>query len=180
MITDVHERWLAAPPAAVGRLLDDLGGPDDRLWPTRRWPAMRLDRPLSVRARGGHGPIRYHVDTYRAGSVVRFTFERPTGFHGHHEYLVVPSSSGTVLRHSLVMRTSGTARLSWPLLFGPLHDALIEDSLDQAAKSLDLHVARPRRWSRRVRALRVVAGWLAREVDGVSRSLPAQQRRSTG
>lgn len=161
MVVNTHERLLAAPPRAVGQLLDGLGGSDDRLWPGRRWPTMRLDRPLSVGARGGHGPIRYHVQAYSVGSAVRFQFERPAGFHGHHEYVVTPQSSGTLLRHSLVMRTSGIARLTWPLIFRPLHDALIEDSLDQASENLGLPVKRCPRWNRRVQVLRFVARGLA-------------------
>lgn len=157
MVVNIHERLLAASPAAVGRLVDGLAGPDDRLWPRRRWPAMELDRGLGVGARGGHGPVRYHVEAYTPGSAVRFRFERPAGFRGHHEYLVIATSAGTLLRHSLVMRTRGRARLTWPLVFRPLHDALIEDSLDQAAASLGVPVAAPYRWSARVRVLRALA-----------------------
>lgn len=160
MVVNIHERYLAAPTAAVGHLLDGLGSPEDRLWPRRRWPAMALDRPLGVGAHGGHGPVRYHVEACSPGSAVRFRFRRPAGFHGYHEYVVTPQSSGTLLRHRLVMRTSGVARLSWPLVFRPLHDALIEDSLDQAAVSLGLPVSQPRRWSRRVRVLRLLARWV--------------------
>ncbi len=141
MAVDTHERLLAAPPAAVGR----------------------LDRPLSVGACGGcHGPVvRYHVEAYSAGSAIRFQFDRPPGFHGHNEYVVTPRSSGTLLRHSLVMRTSGIARLTWPLVFRPLHDPLIEDSLDQASKIFGLPISQRRRWNRRVRVLRLIARWLA-------------------
>ena len=169
MIVNTHERWLAAPPAVVGALLDGLAGPDDGLWPRDRWPAMRLDRPLGVGARGGHGPVRYRVENYRPGSVVRFRFERPAGFDGHHAYVVVPRSSGTVLRHDLVMRTRGAARLTWPLFFRPLHDALIEDSLERAARSLGLPSSPPDGWPLRVRALRALGSRLA---GAATRSVP--------
>lgn len=158
VVVNMHERVLAAPAEAVGQLLDGLAGPDDRLWPGKRWPVMRFDRPLSVGAHGGHGPVRYHVESYTPGSAIRFRFDRPAGFHGYHEYVIsATGSGGTVLRHCLVMWTSGTARASWPLLFRPLHDALIEDSLDQALRGLGLPVPQPRRWSGRVRVLRAIA-----------------------
>lgn len=157
MVINIHQRVLAASPAAVGQILDGLAGADDRLWP-RRWPAMRFDRPLGVGARGGHGPIRYHVEAHTRGSAVRFRFERPSGFNGYHEYALTAAPSGeTLVRHSLVMTTSGTARITWPLFYRPLHDALIEDSLDQAEESLGLPAQRTRRWSRRVRVLRAIA-----------------------
>lgn len=158
MVTNTHERVLAAPPAVVGQLLDSLAGSNDRLWPGRRWPAMRFDRPLSVGAQGGHGPIRYHVEAYTPGSAIRFRFELPSGFHGYHEFVVTATcTDGTLLRHSLVMQTSGIARVTWPLLFRPLHDALIEDSLDQAQQILGGPPQQPRRWSRRVLVLRAIA-----------------------
>jgi hypothetical protein len=58
MIRNVHERDLAAAPSEAGALIDGLAGEHDRLWPSERWPAMRLDRPLAVGASGGHGRIR--------------------------------------------------------------------------------------------------------------------------
>jgi len=119
---------------------------------------MRLDRPLSVGARGGHGPIRYHVEDYVPRQLVRFRFEAPAGFDGYHEYLILRiAEADTVLRHSLLMQTTGPARLSWPLLYQPLHDALIEDSLDKASRSLRVEAPEPHRWSWRVRCLRAVA-----------------------
>ncbi len=154
MIRNIHERTLPVPPAAAGALLDSLSGPDDRLWP-RRWPAMRFDRPLAVGAVGGHGPIRYTVEQYRPAGHVRFRFDAPAGFDGYHEYEVLPDGDDACrLRHSLVMTTRGPARLTWPLLFRPLHDALIEDSLDTAVRSLGLHLRAPSQWSARVRMLR--------------------------
>ncbi|XTZ18414.1 SRPBCC family protein [Micromonospora echinospora] len=158
MVHNVHERHLTAPAATVGALLDSLAGPDDRLWPRRRWPAMRLDRPLGVGASGGHGPIRYVVQEYEPGVRVRFRFQSPAGFHGHHEYEVLPDGGhGCRLRHRLVMTTRGPARLTWPLFFRPLHDALLEDSLDTAARAVGLTPSTPHRWSTRVRALRFLA-----------------------
>ena len=159
MVRNLHERQLAAPPPVVGALIDSLATPDDRLWPREQWPAMRFDRPLGVGARGGHGPICYTVVAYQPGVRVRFEFSAPAGFCGYHEYEVLPDTDQrSVLRHSLVMTTRWPAWVSWPLLFRPLHDALIEDSLDTAARNLGLASTTPNRWSRRVRHLRSLIG----------------------
>jgi hypothetical protein len=149
MTSNVHER--ALPPGA-GALIDTLSGPDDRLWPHAHWPAQRFDRPLGVGAVGGHGPIRYRVGEYEPSRRIRFEFLGPTGFHGYHEYEALPSG----LRHTLVLRTRGRARLTWPLVYRPLHDALIEDSLYVAARSLGVVDAVRPQWSVWVRTLRFV------------------------
>ncbi|MBI5092684.1 MAG: SRPBCC family protein, partial [Candidatus Hydrogenedentes bacterium] len=69
-ITNIHEREMQAAPESVGALLDSLSSPADALWPRRSWPPMILDRPLSVGATGGHGPVRYVVDSYTPGQAV--------------------------------------------------------------------------------------------------------------
>lgn len=164
-VLNVHERRFATPPSAVGRLLDGLASADDRLWPHDRWPPMRFDRPLEVGAAGGHGPVRYTVETYEPGRRVVFRFTGPPGFLGTHRYDVEAlADGGTRLRHTLAMRAAGTARLTWPLVFRPLHDALIEDSLDRAAVALG-EAPVGARWSRAVQTLR---GQLAR-IPGVRR-----------
>jgi len=153
-ILNIHQRQFEASAEAVGALIDSLASAADRLWPGRLWPRMRLDRPLGPGAAGGHGPIRYLVERYQAGKEIRFRFTAPRGFRGTHGYQVCCESDGRViLRHTLEMTTRGTALLSWPLLYGPLHDALLEDSLTLAAVMLGQHPdLRP--WSRRVRLLR--------------------------
>lgn len=162
-VRNVHERTLAARPEAVGALIDTLASPRDALWPHRSWPRMAFDRPLAVGAVGGHGPIRYTVDRYEPGRRVQFRFTAPRGFDGIHRYDVVPVAEATTrLRHVLDMQTSGWARVSWPMVFRPLHDALIEDSLDRAERSLGL-TPRPTRWSPWVRLLRwMLSGGRAR------------------
>ncbi len=61
----------------------------------------------------------------------------------------------------LKMRTRGLAVISWPLLYAPLHDALIEDSLSFAQLHLGLEPdIRP--WSTWVRLLR----WLISRGSG--------------
>lgn len=168
-VLNVHERVIAAASQPVGALLDSLASPNDRLWPHDRWPAMRFDHPLGVGADGGHGPVRYRVETYEPGRAVRFRFRAPRGFHGTHGFDVAPLDAGrTRLRHTLQMDASGPALLTWPLAFRPLHDALIEDSLDRAERSLGLRPAGAR-WSARVRLLRRLFG---ARTAGAPRSLP--------
>lgn len=162
-VRNVHQRTLAADPVQVGTLIDGLASPDDRLWPRRTWPAMTLDRPLGVGAVGGHGPIRYTVEAYEPGRRVRFRFTAPRGFHGTHGFEAAPLGEGrTRLRHVVAMETVGWAVVTWPLVFRPLHDALIEDALDQAQRSLGL-TTHPSPWSAWVKALRwILSGGKAR------------------
>lgn len=156
-VRNVHARSFIRSATELGVLLDGLAGPGDRLWPRDRWPAMRLDAPLGVGAAGGHGPIRYTITAYEPGRQVRFAFTAPRGFTGHHEFTVIdgPGQQAT-LRHTLVLRPRGWARLSWPLVFRPLHDALIEDALDLAELALTGTVHRRATWSRYVRTLRAL------------------------
>ncbi|MGP9502121.1 hypothetical protein ACT3TS_07885 [Specibacter sp. AOP5-B1-6] len=133
MIHNRHEREIAANVVEVGMLIDSLAGKNDRLWPRSQWPAMRLDATLGVGAAGGHGPVRYFVTHYEPGRRVEFQFTKPAGFNGRHAFTVVgQSENSTMLRHELSMSPSGTAVFTWPLFFRPLHDALIEESLDLA------------------------------------------------
>lgn len=152
-VRNVHERSFHATDR-VGRLIDSLASPADALWPIQSWPRMVFDRPLEVGAAGGHGPIRYIVEDYQPGRSIRFRFTGPKGFNGSHGYEVVAGGPGTVvLRHVLEMTTSGLAVLSWPFMYRPLHDALIEDSLATAQASLgDPPTVKP--WSIWVRILR--------------------------
>ena len=131
MICNVHQRSLAVPVADARFLIDDLAGPDDRLWPSDRWPAMRFDRPLGVGARGGHGAVRYVVSAYVPGRRIQFTF---TGrnIDGFHEFELIDGGAGRcVLRHTLMAHASGSLRIVFPLLIRPLHDACLRDALDR-------------------------------------------------
>lgn len=154
MVRNIHERALvAADPAAVAALIDGLGSAGDRLWPIGRWPAIRLDGPLAVGARGGHGPIRYAVSDYEPGRRACFRFA-PDQFDGHHWAEVTTLDGRVVLRHVLQARPRGAMRLLWPVAIRWLHDALIEDALDRAVAGLDGGEPQPRRLCRWVRVLR--------------------------
>lgn len=161
-VLNVHARTLSVPPSDAGALLDTLASPDDRLWPAETWPAMRLDKPLGLDARGGHGPVRYSVAGYRRGRSVEFRFEAPAGFRGTHRFEVLDHPAGCELRHTLDMEAAWPAVLTWPLVYRSLHDALIEDALAKAQAMLgETPSIRP--WSPYVRGLRwLLAGSRAR------------------
>lgn len=150
-LQNVHERTIHAPAEVVGALLDRLAAPDDPLWPGR-WLPMRLDRPLQVGARGGHGDVSYRVTAYEPGRRVRFDFDPATGIDGHHELIVEPLDEERCrMRHVLEGRPRGMMRLLVPLVVEQLHDAVLEDLLDNAERAATGHVAEPARWSAWVR-----------------------------
>lgn len=159
MVRNVHERLIHAPPDAVGGFIDGLASRDDVMWPRDRWPPIRFDRPLGIGAAGGHGPVRYTVEAYEPGRSIRFRFTGPRGFVGTHSFEAEEMDGGAVrLRHALSMRVEGWARVSWPLAFRWLHDALVEDALDRAESWCESQSApRQRRWSLWVRVLRSAA-----------------------
>jgi hypothetical protein len=155
MIVNTHERIIQAPRTTVGGLIDRLASRDDALWPKDRWPPIKFDRPIGVGAQGGHGPIRYFVEAYEPGRLIRFRFNAPRGFEGTHGLEVEETEAGAVrLRHVLRMRVRGFARLSWPLAFRWLHNALIEDALDCAESFAASAPVQRRTWSLWVRFLR--------------------------
>jgi hypothetical protein len=156
-VRNVHARDLPASVEALGALIDSLASKDDRLWPSENWPRMAFDRPLSVGAIGGHGPIRYTIEQYQRARLIKFRFTAPRGFDGFHAFGVESRKGGASIRHELVMRTFGRATLSWPMVFRPLHDALIEDALDKAELATTDRIERSARWSLYVRLLRKAA-----------------------
>lgn len=152
-IDNVHERVIPATPEQVWELVAGLGGPHDRLWPAR-WPSMRLDRPLAVGARGGHGPVRYHVEEMEPGRFVRFRFERNPHVDGTHTFDVLAVDGGTRLRHVMHGEVQPTFLPVWWGSVRWLHDACLEDLLDRAERELTGTVSSPAAWSPAVRVIR--------------------------
>ncbi len=156
-ILNVHERRIGAPTAEVGALIESLGSPDDRLWPGDRWPPMRLDAGLTRGSKGGHGPIRYSVSRREPGCRVTFRFHGPPGLVGEHRFELEAADDRTVLlRHVVEGRAKGRMLFAWPVVFRPLHDALLEDALDRAESEVGRAPSHPRSWSSWVRILRRV------------------------
>ncbi|WP_194432235.1 DUF2867 domain-containing protein [Streptomyces alkaliphilus] len=163
-VRNVHERSIAAPAATVGALLDRLAAEDDPLWPAPAWPALRLDRPLGPGATGGHGPIRYTVEEYEPGRRVRFRFEQLGG--GYHELSVIPRGADRcLLRHVLDAATPGMELITWPLAVRWMHDAVLEELLDNAQRAAGDVVTRPARRSPWVRLLHRMLWPRPRAVD---------------
>lgn len=152
MLQNVHEREIDAPVERLAPLLDRLGGPDDELWPAPAWWPMSFDRPLGVGADGGHGGVRYRVSEHDRGRRVRFELHPGTGLDGYHELSVeAVGPARTRVRHLLVCRLRGVMRLVGPALLVPLHDAVLEDLLDNAERAATGTVTSPARWSAWVR-----------------------------
>ena len=162
---NVHRRDIGAPAASVGQLIDTLATPADRLWPHEAWPAMRFDRPgLPPGARGGHGPVGYQIRHHEPGRSITFEFlGRPRGLRGHHQFVIqATGETSCVLWHLSDIDASRPMTFTWAPFWGPLHDALIEDSLDKALAVMAGQPWGPRRWPRYVRTLRKLAGPLVR------------------
>ncbi len=138
-VRNIHYRSLKTGAAEIAPLLDGLASASDMLWPEETWPRMRFDRPLQVGASGGHGPIRYSVVAYEPGRRVDFQFTGPSGFEGGHRFEVLEEGQGSKLIHTLEMRPTGLAHITWPFVFRHLHDALVEDALSKVQR----HVGEP-------------------------------------
>lgn len=114
---------------------------------------MHVEGGLRVGARGRHGPVQYTVEEYVPSTRVRFRFSKPAGFVGTHTFEVFPEADGCRLEHRVEIVPAGISRLGWPLIFGPLHDALAEDAVDNAVRALG-ETRKTNEWSAWVRLLR--------------------------
>jgi hypothetical protein len=154
-VLNIHERQFPVSPNTAGALINTLSAKEDKLWPGELWVPMKLDKGLQIGSRGGHGPIRYFIKEYEPGRKIAFQFTGPKGFNGYHYFQVLISTeAGTsILRHVIDMNTTGSALCAWPLIFRPLHDALMEDALDKAQNNLGLGDHKTS-WSLWVRFLR--------------------------
>jgi hypothetical protein len=155
-VTNIHSRTLPKSMAEVSRLLETLATDSDALWPKEKWHPMRFKEGVRVGSRGGHGPIRYSVKEIVPGKGIEFQFEKPSGFHGVHGFILEEQTeSTTLLSHYIRMKTTGKSILSWGLVYRPLHNALIEDCLTKAERSLELESKR-KKWNLWVRFLRKI------------------------
>ena len=97
--------------------------------------------------------MRYVVESYQPGVELGFRFTAPSGFDGGHRFVVTPEGVGARFEHHLEMNPRGWARVLWPLVFGPLHDALAEDAVARVVRELG-GFPKARKWSLWVRFLR--------------------------
>jgi hypothetical protein len=148
-VHSVHVRELPASVDVVGALVDEPA----RMWP-RRWPPLREDRI---------GFLRHEQLDHVPGLRRRYRIIGPRGFSGWHGWDVETADHGTRLRHEVQAECRGWVRLGWLLVIRPIHDALHEDVLDEAARVVGgPPAARP--WPPRVRFIRwaIRKGGLAR------------------
>ncbi|WP_153504608.1 SRPBCC family protein [Cumulibacter manganitolerans] len=155
MITNTHTRRLPVQAPLARRVLDALGTAEDPVWPADRWPALRLDRGPVVGSAGGHGRIGYVVESACERQIV-FRFTDPKGMQGEHRFVVHPDGLACVVRHTLEARTSRRLRIAWVLVVRPLHNALIEELLDNLERAVGGRVHRPARGSAYARLLRLL------------------------
>lgn len=160
-VINQHERRLITSPEDAWRLIANLGGKHELLWPAQHWPAMRFDRPLSLGAHGHHGFVGYFVEDYSPPELLRCRFTAPQGVEGYHEFRIIPQGSSVLFRHTMRMRTRGVFTLLWLIAIRPMHDALLQDLMDRAShysSGCEFHTP----WSPWVRFLR----WLSRRLPG--------------
>jgi hypothetical protein len=159
-IENIHARDLPVAASHAQSLLRSLGTRDNPMWPWPRWPAMRFKDGLAVGAHGGHVPIRYRIETIEPQRI-QFRFTAPRGIEGIHAFAIEATGEASCrLTHTMRIQATGPARLSWPLLFRPLHDALLEDALDRAEAWAHGTGWQPRQLTLHVRMLRVLARWM--------------------
>jgi hypothetical protein len=113
------------------------------MWPHGRWPELRHD---------GMGFLRHEPLEHERGKLRRYRITGPDGFTGWHGWDVT-ANGRSVVRHIVEADCRGWARVLWPLVIRPMHDALHEDILDRAEAAVGGSPA-PREWSPRVRFLR--------------------------
>jgi hypothetical protein len=124
-----HERRIHAHYEEVADLLDSLAGPRDRVWPGDRWPALVMNNGCNPGSAGGHGFVRYWVESAERGRIV-MRFDPRMRLDGTHTFSVEPAGSDSIVRHVIEASSSSIMKLVWPALIEPLHDALTEDALD--------------------------------------------------
>ncbi|WP_298553511.1 hypothetical protein [uncultured Algibacter sp.] len=131
-VVNIHKRTINQPKAKVVTLLGTLSIKYDKVWPKDKWPAMRFKNGLKVGEKGGHGIIRYTVETYDIGEQIVFRFLKPKGFNGIHKFEIKAiDAKSTEVKHSIIMKTEGLATLKWIFVIRWLHDALIENAFDR-------------------------------------------------
>lgn len=131
-VNNIHTRIISQPKEKVAKLFETLATTEDKIWPNTKWPKIKFKDGLVVGARGGHGPIRYKVSKIIPHEYVEFQFEKPKNFLGTHAFFLESlGENQTKVSHTIKMNTKGiAATLQWIFVIRWLHDALLEDALD--------------------------------------------------
>lgn len=162
-IRNVHRRVLdPATSEQVSALVALLASDEDVVWPSDRWPAMKLDNGLTTGSSGGHGPVPYSLDLLEPNRIV-FRFDLSMGIDGTHalEWRDIGGQRVEIV-HTVAGVASGTMVLKWPALVEPLHDALIEDAFDSLEAAVHKVPLQRRPLSVGVRARRRALIWVRR------------------
>ena len=131
-VINIHQRVINQPKDKISELLGTLSSKNDMMFPTEKWPRMKLNEGLKEGSKGGHGPIRYDVQKYSEGTFIQFKFTKPIGFQGIHRFdITALDNNKTEIKHTIEMETSGTGTAIWLFAVRWLHDALLEDSFDK-------------------------------------------------
>ncbi|KJS02197.1 MAG: hypothetical protein VR65_05970 [Desulfobulbaceae bacterium BRH_c16a] len=138
---NIHKRTIGQSIGVISDILNTLSSNDDKLWPKEKWPPMIFRKGLTVGAIGGHGPIKYSINTYIPGSSIEFTFVKPDGFKGVHRFEVTEiENNKTELKHTIDMMLSRKGILTWHIAIRWLHDALIEDCFDKVENQFSTNI----------------------------------------
>ena len=157
-VLNIHRRIISQPITTVAQLLSTLATKDDQVWPYEQWPRMKFKEGLKVGSRGGHGPIRYTIEQFDPGKLIRFTFTKPAGFHGFHQLEIrAVDEKHTEVQHTINMHVKGFGIFIWLLGVRQLHDALIEDAFDKIENHFSREIKRTE-WSVWVNILRWALG----------------------
>lgn len=155
-VLNIHTRVINQSQANVMALVKTLSSSDDKVWPTDKWPRMKLDNGLNIGSKGGHGPIKYFIQNIVPDHSIQFQFVSPKGFKGIHTFEIIEiNPQQTQVKHIIDMNTQGLDSLKWHLVIRWLHDALIEDAFDKIENHFSTTPKRSS-WNIWVRFLRAV------------------------
>ncbi len=159
-VKNIHERRVLSDSETTFQVFESLATKKDRLWPKHAWPVIRLDAPKENLGRGGHGPIRYKVIEHKPGTRTTFVFENEKlsrGLVGVHYFELVDEGKGVFLaRHVIDVDLQGLAIILWPIFIRPMHDALLEDALDNFERETTKKLINQNNYSFWVKFMRMV------------------------
>jgi len=155
-ILNVHTRIISQPKAVISELFETLSSKNDQVWPTEKWPPMKFKEGLKIGSKGGHGPIRYTILTYKPEEPIQFEFTSPKGFNGRHWFEIIElKQHKTKLKHTIDINVSGKGLFTWFFAIRWLHDALVEDAFDKVENHF-LEGKKSTEWSIWVKILRSI------------------------